>query len=296
MTVVTTASQLVCAGIAGGLGYGLIEAAMFTTRNVGVAADGIADEPLRILHLSDLHITPGQTRKINWVKSLSDLKPDLTVVTGAFLAHTLAVPAVIEALDTLLDGPGLFVFGSNDYYAPELKNPFRYFNRRRQINPQGAPLPTHELMQELVDAGWVDLNNKESRFALHGTTVHARGTNDAHIALDDYASVSGPFDKNAFALGVTHAPYSRVTQAFARDHTGLLLAGHTHGGQVCIPFYGALVTNCDLPTRQAKGLSTVESDDYQMPLHVSAGVGTSPITPVRFACRPEATLITVSAN
>ena len=76
----------------GTLGYGLTEAQMFTLRNVDIRCDlkQFDGQDFRILHLSDLHITPSQTRKINWVKSLGKLKPDLTVVTGDFLAHMQA--------------------------------------------------------------------------------------------------------------------------------------------------------------------------------------------------------------
>ncbi len=77
------------------------------------------------------------------------------------------------------------------------------------------------------------------------------------------------------------------------DGFGLVMAGHTHGGQLRVPGVGALVTNCDLPTRQARGLSTWSSGGREAWLHVSAGLGTSPYAPVRFACRPEATLLTL---
>jgi predicted MPP superfamily phosphohydrolase len=83
------------------------------------------------------------------------------------------------------------------------------------------------------------------------------------------------------------------------DGFGLILAGHTHGGQLCVPGFGALVTNCDLPPRQAKGLSVHRADDgsgARSLLHVSAGLGTSPYAPVRFACPPEATLLTLVAG
>jgi predicted MPP superfamily phosphohydrolase len=76
----------------------------------------------------------------------------------------------------------------------------------------------------------------------------------------------------------------------AADGVGLVLAGHTHGGQLCVPGYGALVTNCGLPRGQASGLSRWHGSW----LHVSAGLGTSPYTPFRFACRPEATLLTLT--
>ena len=257
-----TALQWVCAAGVGAAGYGWAEAQAFTTRHITVAGTA----PLRILHLSDLHLTPGQTRKIQWLASLADTEPDLVVVTGDFLAHRMAVPAVAEALDGLLNRPGVFVFGSNDYNGPVFKNPFGYFNTNRVPTREGVVLPTEDLREMLTERGWHDLDNAEVRLTVGQSTIHARGTNDAHIELDDYTSVAGPFDTGAFALGVTHSPYSRITSAFTRDGAELILAGHTHGGQVCVPGYGALVT----------------------------GVGTSPITPFRIACRPEATLLTIT--
>ena len=101
--------------------------------------------------------------------------------------------------------------------------------------------------------------------------------------------------KAALTLGVTHAPYRRVLDAFVDRGADLMLAGHTHGGQVCVPGYGALVTNCDIPRDQVKGVSTWTHDGRTATLEVSAGLGTSIYAPVRFACRPEATLLTLTA-
>lgn len=277
----------------GALGYGLVEAQSFTTRHTTMRNPNFGFEEMRILHLSDLHITPSQSRKINWVRSLSKLTPDLTVVTGDFLAHAQAVPAVIEALDTLLEGPGMFVFGSNDYYAPEFKNPLKYFDKARTINPVGTSLPTEDLRTQLTNAGWIDLNNRAEVTEVSGIVIDARGTDDPHINKDDYSKVAGAFRPDALRLGVTHAPYLRVLNQFIADETQIILAGHTHGGQVCIPFYGALVTNCDLPAKLAKGPSKISDHGKTSALHVSAGVGTSPFTPIRVACRPEATLLTL---
>ena len=278
----------------GSLTYGLAEAQAFKVRELDLALLPAGSVSIRVLHLSDLHITPAQTRKINWVKSLTKLEPDFVVGTGDFLAHQLAVPAVVEAMNELLDIPGAFVLGSNDYFAPTIKNPLTYFKKDREIRAEGTALPTSDLVDELSDAGWLDLNNKQSTAVINGVKIHFRGTDDPHINKDDYAAVAGAFDSDAFAFGVTHAPYRRVLQSFETDKADLVLAGHTHGGQICIPFYGALVTNCDLPQGQAKGFSTF--GESEMPLHVSAGVGTSPFAQVRIACRPEATLITLSAK
>ena len=278
----------------GSLTYGLAEAQAFKVRELDLALLPAGSESIRVLHLSDLHITPAQTRKINWVKSLTKLEPDFVVGTGDFLAHQLAVPAVVEAMNELLDIPGAFVLGSNDYFAPTIKNPLTYFKKDREIRAEGTALPTSDLVDELSDAGWLDLNNKQSTAVINGVKIHFRGTDDPHIKKDDYAAVAGAFDSDAFAFGVTHAPYRRVLQSFETDKADLVLAGHTHGGQICIPFYGALVTNCDLPQGQAKGFSTF--GESEMPLHVSAGVGTSPFAQVRIACRPEASLITLRAK
>jgi predicted MPP superfamily phosphohydrolase len=278
----------------GSLAYGLVEAQAFKVREIALELLPTGSESIRVLHISDLHITPAQTRKITWVKSLAKLEPDFVVGTGDFLAHQLAVPAVVEAMNELMDIPGAFVLGSNDYFAPTIKNPFMYFSKDREIQTKGAALPTPDLVEELTDAGWLDLNNKQSTAVVNGVKIHFRGTDDPHINKDDYTAVAGSFESDAFAFGMTHAPYRRVLQSFETDGADLVLAGHTHGGQICIPFYGALVTNCDLPQGQAKGYSTF--GESEMPLHVSAGVGTSPFAQVRIACRPEATLITLSAK
>ena len=89
---------------------------------------------------------------------------------------------------------------------------------------------------------------------------------------------------------MTHAPYLRVLDQFAADGYGLILAGHTHGGQLCLPFFGALVTNCQIDRSRVKGPSRWGAHTR---LHVSAGIGTSPFAPARFCCRPEATPLTL---
>ena len=80
----------------------------------------------------------------------------------------------------------------------------------------------------------------------------------------------------------------------AADGVPLVFAGHTHGGQVCVPGWGALTTNCDLPVEEAKGLSRHRAAKGSTWLHVSAGLGSSPFAPYRFACPPEVTLLTLT--
>lgn len=295
--VAATALSVGAAGVAC-VAWGLAEAHAFTTRRVSVPVLPAGHEPVRILHVSDLHLTPGQRDKIAWAASLAQEKPDLVVVTGDNLAHADAVPAVAEALAGVLSVPGLFVFGSNDYNGPHLKNPFGYFSGPSKTRHAVVRLPTEKLRSVFVDAGWRDLNNARAAIDIAGLAVTAVGMDDPHIRRDRMPSPNGE-PRGALHLGVVHAPYQRALQALAADGADLILAGHTHGGQVCVPGYGALVTNCDLDRRRAKGLSTWPGDTLGPDdawLHVSAGAGTSPFAPVRFACRPEATVLTLTAR
>ncbi|HEX6500563.1 MAG TPA: metallophosphoesterase [Micromonosporaceae bacterium] len=270
----------------------LVERNLFTLRRFDVPVLAPDAEPLRVLHLSDLHMTPGQRRKQDWVAGLAATDPDLVVVTGDFLAHPDAVPAVARALQPLLDLPGAFVFGSNDYHGPVFKNPFGYFNRNREYR-HGADLPTEDLRTLLVSSGWVDLNNRRATVKAGGRVIEAAGVDDPHIGRDVYRS--GAVDPAAdLHLGMTHSPEPRVVDDMAADGFDVVLAGHTHGGQVCVPGYGALVTNCGLDRRMAKGLHRWQATDTW--LHVSAGVGTHPTAPVRFACPPEASILTLIAR
>jgi predicted MPP superfamily phosphohydrolase len=280
-------------GAAAAIGYAtVIERNAFTVREVTMPVLSPGSTPLRVLHLSDIHMRPAQRHKQDWLRGLADWEPDLVVNTGDNLAHPRAVPAVVQSLGELLSAPGVFVFGSNDYFAPRLKNPAKYLTDREHRS-HGEPLPWQDLRAAFTERGWLDLTHTRREFDVAGLTIAAAGVDDAHLGRDRYDTVAGPPSPAAnLSLGVTHAPYTRVLDRFAADGYQLILAGHTHGGQLNLPFYGALVTNCDLDRSRAKGASHWGTGTA---LHVSAGIGTSPFAPFRFCCRPEATLLTLVA-
>jgi len=302
-----TAVGLAAAG-AGGLAYAsMIERNAFTVRRASVPVLPRGAPSLRVLHVSDIHLVPRQARKIAWIRLLAALEPDLVVNTGDNLADLEAVPAVLRALEPLLAVPGVFVMGSNDYFAPSFKNPALYLTKAHERSPQSIPLPTADLVDAFTRAGWADLNNARTVLSIGGQVLEFVGVDDAHLNYDRYAAVAGPSDPYAaLTVGVTHAPYRRVLDSMTADGAGLVIAGHTHGGQLCLPFYGTLVTNCDLDRRRAKGISrwwpgadatpSSEAPADAAWLEISAGLGTSPYAPVRFACRPEATLLTLTAK
>ena len=198
--------------------------------------------------------------------------------------------------ETLRDVPGVYVMGSNDYEAPTFRPPMAYLIRSTEGRAdRNEPLPVEQLKAAYSERGWVDVDSGRTLITVRGITFEFRGTDDAHLGRDDYALVAGPPSAEAdVSIGVTHAPYLRVLNAMTADGVELILAGHTHGGQVCVPYYGALVTNCDLDTIRAKGLSTHAHDGHTSWLHVSAGMGSSPFATYRFACPPEVTLLTLA--
>lgn len=296
---------------AGALGLGLAGAVHVWARHVEIHRYTLREAELRILppgartrrvlHISDIHLLPDQHRKLAFLEHLESLRPHLVIDTGDNIASAAAVPALAQAIEPLLRRPGAFVMGSNDMFAPMPKNPARYLlpdpRPAGLTEPREPTLPTAELAARLSEHGWKDLTNTRATIELGGLEVRLAGVDDPHLERDRMPALPSPAPRtpehgNVLQVGVAHAPYRRVLDAFVADGAELILAGHTHGGQLRLPGIGALVTNCDLPRQQARGLS-----DWQgVPMNVSAGMGASPYSNYRLLTPPEATLLTLRAR
>jgi uncharacterized protein len=293
----------------------LVERNRWTLRRADVAVLPAGAAPIRVLHISDLHMAPWQRDKQEWVRSLAELEPDLIVDTGDNLGHERGIEGVRRAFEPFRGIPGVFVNGSNDYYGPVVKNPFSYFGGPSGHITRARHLDTAALLEYFAELGWSDLNNTAASLDLRSTHFEFFGVDDPHKGYDRLDLITAAIDelrsedplgdevwpdvasvaarRPTVTVGVAHAPYQRVLNSFVNHGAQLILAGHTHGGQVCLPRFGALVTNCDIPRSQVKGLSTWQHGLRSAFLNVSAGVGTSIYAPVRIACPPEATLLTL---
>lgn len=286
-----------------------VERNRFTVRHETLAVLEPDARPITILHLSDLHMAPWQRAKQDFIRSLAVYEPDLVIDTGDNLGHADGIEGVRRALEPLAASAGVFVHGSNDFFGPVPKNPFGYFFEGSHGRVKREPdLDTDALDAYLGDhLGWFDLNNGVRAIELKGTRIELIGTGDAHRGWDRLGELPGTVERmreevewstdeprQVLTIGVTHAPYRRVLDAFTSQGADLIFAGHTHGGQVRFPGGHALVTNCDIPPAQAQGLSVWRTGAHSAFLEVSAGLGTSIYAPVRFACPPEAIVMTLT--
>src|SRR5437016_4991851 len=191
------------------------------------------------MHLSYLHFLRSDPKKARFLAGLP--RADVTVVTGDFLAEPEAVETAVAAVAATRGRlASWFVLGSNDYFAPRPLNYLAYFRRGRKPRV-GARGRARDLVDLLEADGWLDLTNVRDEIDLGGLSVELLGLDDAHIKRHDLR-VAPRRAPDRFGIAVMHSPDSAPeTAALGYD---LLVAGHTHGGQVCLPGRRALVTNC----------------------------------------------------
>ncbi|MFT4135599.1 MAG: metallophosphoesterase [Microbacterium sp.] len=297
LAAVTAAGTIGVGAAVWGVG---IERFLFTLRRHETAVLPPRSAPVTVLHLSDAHMAPWQRRKQEWIARVADLiQPDLVVNTGDNLGHAEGLDGIRTAFAPLRGVPGFFVHGSNDVVGPSARNPLLYFRGPSQRSHRGGSLDTAAMDSFFTDElGWTDLNNRAGTLELRGLRIDAFGVSDAHREWDDLEALPEAIERlhpaggAALTIGVTHAPYRRVLDRFLELGAEMVFAGHTHGGQVRMPFSSrALVANCDIPLDQARGLSTWSHAGRTVPLNVSAGLGQSIYAPVRFGCRPEASVL-----
>lgn len=299
------------------LAWGSVERRRPVLRHYDVPLSALSTPMLRshhrmakVLHFSDLHLFAGQEFLLDFLQEIRETEQfDYVISTGDNFGSPDALGAVIQAHEIFADFPGAFVFGSNDYYSPKRKSWTRYLRPRGSAKVDRAvDLPWTELAAHLRSMGWADLSNASAYLQAENERIAEPdlpkvlpaplallGVDDPHINRDSINGLSQRWlSPDAIRIGVTHAPYTRILDSMTHLGTELILAGHTHGGQIGLPGVTSLVTNCDLPREFGKGLHVWETGVNECSwLHVSAGLGTSPYAKVRIATRPEVSILTI---
>jgi hypothetical protein len=236
---------------------------------------GVRRGTLRLLHISDIQTDRITAYEERVFAAALDLEPDLVVLTGDYVQPRLEPNRGLLAAE------------------------FNSLLRRVRLNPR---LGSYAVRGD-VDDDWPQILDQTGVFALSGESVRIPLSGGRHLtligmtpgmsrghedgALNDLL-VKAPADDLRIAVG--HNP-NYVTSLRANGSLDLALAGHTHGGQVVLPFIGAPYTRSRLPSRFASGLHVHRGT----PVHVSAGVGMERGTApqIRFGCPPEICVLTI---
>ncbi|MGH2808887.1 MAG: metallophosphoesterase [Actinomycetota bacterium] len=257
------------------------------THDVPVRRGGPAPS---ILHVSDTHLNASDDRLYAFLKSLPERlgeTPDLVLATGDLIEGNSGITRIVDALAHLEARLGRFyILGSHDYYMSSGPSYSKYF--RRSKKPSVAlRTATAELENGLQEKGWIPLTNTTEHIEVAQGRIRLAGVDDPHLRRHRTGHIFRTAG-DALAVGLVHAP--DVVSEWALNGFDVVVAGHTHGGQVRLPGIGAVVTNCSLPAGLAAGLHRVGNTW----LHVSPGLGNGLYSPIRFNCPPEATFLRLS--
>lgn len=278
------------AAAAASLAYAVAERHHYRLSERRVPVAGVRGE-LTVLHLSDTHLSGRNRRLRAWLDALPERLgelPDLVLATGDLIEDNAGIEPLAGALARLDARLGRFyVLGSHDVYQSTLRGHLKYVTGRRD-QVRARPAATDVLESALRSKGWVPLMNDTTAIDSPVGRIRLTGVDDPYLRRHRTGHIERAPD-DAVAIGLMHAPDAAVVSAYALAGYDVALAGHTHGGQVRVPFAGALVTNCSLPVGLARGLAQVGSTW----LHVSPGLGTGRYTPIRFACPAETTLLRI---
>ncbi|WP_254513826.1 metallophosphoesterase [Anatilimnocola floriformis] len=215
---------------------------------------------LRIVHLTDMHLTGKLGREFyeQVVTLTNELEPDLIVVTGDIVEREKCLPWVEPLFGRLRAKHGkFFILGNHDFLLPQ---------------PQ-------QLRNELQRAGFFDLAGTWTQLEINGARLLLAGN---ELPWHGPAPQVPPVDE-AFRILLAHTP-DLFTWA-QQESFDLMLAGHNHGGQICLPLIGALVSPSNYGVRYAAGMFR------QGPtlMHVSRGIAGEHL--LRWNCPPELTLL-----
>ncbi len=227
-----------------------------------------AGHTLRLVQISDLHLKHHAPFHDKVAKTISQLRPDIILLTGDYLEEQRNIRGVLEFLRDLKAPHGVFAVQGNWEYWSRLEGE----NLRRHFAGVGVQL----LINERAD---VDVN---------GQPVSIFGL-DYPSSVDQLQRLQKQLDADRFNVMLSHVP------AFSHEklHAGvdLILCGHTHGGQVRLPKLPPLY----LPLYTGRFVAgRYEVGPHSNLLYVNRGLGTS-VLPMRLLCRPEITLIEVSS-
>src|SRR5256714_7784011 len=228
---------------------------------------------LRVLHLSDLHVHPGSDLAWQVPDLVAGVPHDLLCYTGDFIDVDDDIAPLATLLERLPRGARTYAVLGNHDYIP--------FGRSRGAND------VQRLRAVLTAAGITTLANEARR--LYGGALYVVGVDDPASGRDDMERAVADVPGEACTLVLAHSP--DVALRLKAHRPGLILAGHTHGGQIRLSRLGPLLTLSDLPRHLAMGVGMYRG----VPLFVSRGIGYSGLH-IRIGSPAEAAVLTLRSS
>jgi uncharacterized protein len=243
------------------------------TRQVLLIGDLPAQlDGLRLLHVTDLHVRDGSGPS-SWLPEIaSALSYDLTLYTGDFIDCDEDIEPMTALLSAMPDrAPSFAVLGNHDYWS---------------LSEEPTPNDAARLERALTGLGITVLHNA-AQPACDGR-VYVAGVDDPVTGWDDIGAAMAAVPADAACLLLAHSP--DIVLRLGGHRPILVLAGHTHGGQVRLPVIGPVVNVTSLPRRLTMGYHVHQG----VPLFVSRGIGYSGLD-IRFLCPPQIALLELRA-
>lgn len=221
-------------------------------------------EGFRLLQLSDMHLRKSTTRDDELLALVDELSPDLVCLTGDYAFTGLSMDTVNAFFAGLAKHPAVAVFGNADY-RPGITEDMR--------------------------AHWASyvpfLSNSALSLERQGDQLWIAGVDDPHQGRDSLLSAMEQVPAGAPTILLAHSPEIILRPLDPRIR--LILCGHTHGGQICLPNGFALYQNTPLPPRFSSGRHALDGAT----IYISRGIGSTRL-PLRYGCLPEITLFTLT--
>lgn len=257
-------------------------------REVFIEHPGLAG--LTILHVTDTHFMAGDEAKVRFLRRVGQEKFDLVLFTGDLIDTPQGVEPCVEAAACLHGRLGAFaVLGGHDYFQggpwyrhlPLVSGPLT-------ARKHSARNPAESLAQRLEETGVQVLRDEHRLITLpDGARAALVGLEDAFNAEPDYAAAWAGVPAGIPVIVISHSP-DALPQIVNRG-AHLVFFGHTHGGQVHLPFIGALTTRCSLPTSRASGTFKEGHTVFS----INNGLGGGRHISFRLLCPPEVTALRV---
>ncbi|MCY4618198.1 MAG: metallophosphoesterase [Chloroflexi bacterium] len=248
-------------------------------------------EGLRILHISDTHFPASGDSVGRFLERIWHLDYDLICCTGDYVETSAGWDSAGDALTQLTAPLGVYAtLGAHDYCQPVRSfDEWVSFNADRLMGSPRRFVNPAPFVERLEEAGIVVLRNEWRSLEIGGELVRIGGAGDDSVRMARLDAATPP--PGGFSIMLTHAPDAALRLRMPRDGgPSLVLCGHTHGGQIRVPGWGAPLRHSRLVSReQTSGVFEVSGAQVV----VSQGFGTAHV-PLRFACRPEIGLITLT--